>query len=80
MSVNSPLQKHDDNSTSFLMRLQEAILNEAEMTRDTLAEGEFMSIGRHVRSFKITGHSSLSSKNEGDAIIITKKTPHDSYR
>lgn len=31
------------------MRLQEAIHNEAEMTRDTLAEGEFMSIGRHVR-------------------------------
>merc|ERR1711935_1146405 len=66
------MNQHDDNSTSFLMRLQEAIHNEAEMTRDTLAEGLSV-MGEDVKQHRAKSLSAVQTLQTKYANVNDKK-------
>jgi len=71
------MNQHDDNSTSFLMRLQEAIHNEAEMTRDTLAEGLSV-MGEDVKQHRAKSLSAVQTlqtkyANDNDKKALCKQ-------
>jgi len=66
------MNQHDDNSTAFLMRLQEAINNEAELTRDTLADGLFI-IAEDLKKHKDKSLSSVKALQSKYAADSDKK-------
>jgi len=67
------MNQHDDNSTAFLMRLQEAINNEAELTRDTLADGLSI-IAEDLKKHKDKSLSSIKALQSKYASDSDKKT------
>jgi len=62
------MNQHDDNSTAFLMRLQEAINNEAELTRNTLSDGLSI-IAEDLKKHKDKSLSSVKALKEKAFIV-----------